>query len=336
MALLRFIELIRFLTAPLLFFVFFLISGDATSLDRSPGAASITVKARAIEIESSMIDIAPGLHLRVTGAWHLTSSSPDFGGLSALYASGTSLTFVSDKGALIRLGVDPANSNWRGTIAPLPDACGDVSNRTQRDTESLASDGGTGALWIGFELRNAICRIAGPEEGGTSFQAPPSMASWAATSGPEAMLRRRDGRFLVFQEKSVDGSATNELLAFARDPLVAGSKPVSMRYRPPSRYLPVDAAELPDGRLLVLSRRFALPFNFTSRINLVDVGVHKAGRTVAGPIIARIDDPRIADNYEAISVEPLDDRLIIWLASDDNFMKAQRTILLRLEWRLPR
>ncbi len=335
MALLRFLYLIRFLTWPMSFFIFFLVSGDAPALDRFPGAASIIVKARAINIDPSMIAVAPGLHLRATNAWHLTSSNQDFGGLSALYASGSSLTFVSDKGVLIRLGVDSTKSEWRGTIAPLPDACGNVRYKSQRDTESLASDGRTGALWIGFELRNAICRIAGPLEGGTSFQSPESMARWAATSGPEALVRRRDGSFLIFQEKAVDDNPAGQLLAFAGDPLLAGSKPISMRYRPPRRYLPVDAAELPDHRLLVLNRRFALPFNFTSRISLVDIDSPLEGQTVAGPILIRIDDPRIADNFEAISVEQLDDRLVIWLASDDNFMKAERTILIRMEWRLP-
>jgi hypothetical protein len=330
------LNLAQFLTAPAFLFLFFLISGDAYKIDRAILPSAISVQVREISLDPSMIAFAPGLPLKVTGAWHLTSANRDFGGLSALHASGSSLTFVSDNGALIRLGIDPSSRTWRGTIASMPVACGTSAADGQNDSEALASDERTGTLWIGFEARNAICRIADTANGGSVAVAPPSMQDWAATSGPEALVRRRDGSFLVFQEKRKRGRDAPELLAFARDPALLSSKPVVMFYRPPTGFLPVDATELPDRRLLVLSRRFALPFNFTNRISIVTVGAIESGRTLTGPIIARITDPRIADNYEAISVDRLDDRYIIWLATDDNYTRAQRTILLRLEWQLTR
>jgi hypothetical protein len=332
----RCLSLVRILTAPALFFIFFVVSGDAYKVDRVIQPSAISVRVRPIALDQSMIAFAPGLPLSVTGAWHLTSANRDFGGLSAIYASGSSLTFVSDGGALIRLGVDSLSRNWHGTIGPMPAACRTSSSEGQNDIESLASDGRTGTLWIGFEARNAICRIADLTNGGSKAVAPRSMEDWGSTSGPEALVRRRDGSFLVFQEKLKRGSGDGQVLSFARDPAEQKSEPVTMFYRPPTGFLPVDATELPDRRLLVLSRRFDFPFNFTNRISLVSVGPIKSGRTLTGPIIARISDPRIADNFEAISVDRLDDRYVIWLASDDNYMKAQRTILLRLEWKLTR
>jgi hypothetical protein len=336
MALIRSVEMIRFLTAPSLFFIFFCMTGDSQRLERRVRAAAIVVKARPITLDRFVVSIGPQLKLSVTGAWHLTSNNPDFGGLSAVHASGGSLSFLSDKGALVRLGVDPAEQDWKGTIGPLPPGCGTEREKGQNDTESLASDGRTGALWIGFELRNVICRIADAGSGGSVQVAPPPMATWSATNGPEALVRRRDGSFLVFQEKPTTFGAIGEVIAFNRDPVLKGVKSTVMHYRPPSGYRPVDAAELPDGRLLVLSRQFALPFQFTSRISLVPLNRVQPGKVLKGPIIAKIDDPRITDNFEGLSVDRLDDRLIIWLVSDDNFMKAQRTILLRLEWQLPR
>lgn len=336
MALLRFLDLMRFLLAPSLFFVFLALLGDTPKRERSIRAAAIRVDARPIATDRFIIGTAPGLPLSVTGAWHLTSRNPDFGGFSALHASGGALTLLSDKGAIVRLGVDPTADEWEGAVSPLPPKCGSSSKKDDNDTESLVSDGRTGALWIGYESRNVICRIAEPAAGGSIAVAPRSMEHWASTSGPEAMVRRRDGSFLIFQEKPLGLGSAGDVMAFSKDPTVKGFKSTLMQYRPPSGFLPVDAAELPDGRLLVLSRRFALPFQFTSRISLVPLDRVAPGKEMKGPIIARIDDPRIADNFEGLSVERLDDRLILWLVSDDNFMKAQRTILLRLEWRLPR
>jgi hypothetical protein len=336
MAVLHFLEQMRFLTAPSLFFALFLMSGDSEEVGRPIQASAIRVHARPITADRFIIAIAPDLHLSVTGAWHLTSKNPDFGGLSALHASGGALTLVSDKGALVRLGVDPASEEWTGTVSPLPPKCGASTMKDDNDTESLVSDGQSGALWVGYEARNVICRIAGAAVGGSGVVAPAVMQHWASTSGPETMVRRRDGSFLVFQEKPVGLGGLGEVVAFSRDPTAKGSKSTVMHYRPPTGFLPVDAAELPDGRLLVLSRRFALPFQFTSRISLVPFDRVQPGKELKGPILARIDDPRITDNFEGLSIERLDDRLILWLVSDDNFMKAQRTILLRLEWKMPR
>jgi hypothetical protein len=49
-------------------------------------------------------------------------------------------------------------------------------------------------------------------------------------------------------------------------------------------------------------------------------------------VIARIDDPRIHDNYEGMAVtREADGSQIVWLVSDSNEMVwAQRTLLLKL------
>ena len=168
MALLRFLELMRYLTAPLLFFVLFFLTSDSEEVRRPVRASAIRVHARPITPDRFIIGTAPGLPLAVTGAWHLTSNNPDFGGLSALHVSGGALTMVSDKGALVRLGVDAASQEWEGTVSPLPSKCGASSQSDNNDTESLVSDQRTGALWIGFESRNVICRIADVAAGGSS------------------------------------------------------------------------------------------------------------------------------------------------------------------------
>ena len=44
----------------------------------------------------------------------------------------------------------------------------------------------------------------------------------------------------------------------------------------------------------------------------------------------------LAENYEGLAVEPgAGGRLTLWLVSDDNNMRFQRTLLLRLEGAVP-
>jgi len=52
-----------------------------------------------------------------------------------------------------------------------------------------------------------------------------------------------------------------------------------------------------------------------------------------GETVAEIVAPLPADNYEGLAVEPTaDGGATLWIISDDNEMRFQRTLLLKLEW----
>jgi hypothetical protein len=325
-------RLIKFFIVTGSFLFMSLVRGDAPKPDRMTVGRDLTVIASPLTIPESNVDIPTGLTLRLANAWVLTSPNNEFGGLSALFASGTALTFLSDQGALVRLNQDPGQAKWRGAIAPIPMACGDMHKKEYRDTESLASDPRTGTLWIGFEERNAVCRLGGSERAGSQARALPAMKNWPDTGGPEAMARLRDGSFLLFEEFPVGHGPVGEVIHYDRDPVNPRARAVKLAYRPPTGYRPVDAAQLPDGRLLVLNRRFEIPFSFTARLSLVDISNLSAGHILAGPIVARLEGPEIADNYEALAIDNDGHDLSIWVASDDNFMAIQRTLLLRFVW----
>jgi hypothetical protein len=89
-----------------------------------------------------------------------------------------------------------------------------------------------------------------------------------------------------------------------------------------------DAAELPDGRLLILNRRLSWLGSFSAR--LVIASLPDRGRTVKGHQIAWLHAPVTVDNMEALSVTQEEGRTIIWIASDDNFSPPlQRTLLMK-------
>ncbi len=318
----RLLKLLAAITA-----LFLLVRASPLPLE-SIHAAGFQVHAARLPLKTSALEIPSALSLRLDSAWELTSNNREFGGISAMHASGDALVLLSDRGALIRLLADRARLDWKANIAPVPLGCEGGNKEGGRDTESLVSDRQTGTLWIGMEIRNAICRIARPALGGLRVWAPSAMRNWSSTSGPEAMVRLPDGRFLVFQEETQRA----ELLLFDRDPLEPEATALRMYYRPPTGFRPVDAALLPDGRLLVLNRRFSLPFDFEAQLTIVDLRAMRKDAVISGPVIARFEGDRLGENFEAVSVDDDGSELVIWLATDSNFISLQRTLLLRLVW----
>ena len=149
------------------------------------------------------------------------------------------------------------------------------------------------------------------------------MAGWPRYSGPETLLRLSDGRFFVMPE-----DADHAALLFPRDP-VSGAKPRALKYTPPAGYSPTDAAELPDGRIVILNRAFGL-HGFAVKLVLFD-GIPMRG-TLQGRTIATLARPLVHDNFEGIAARREGRATILTLVSDNNNSWWQRTLL--LEFRL--
>jgi hypothetical protein len=190
--------------------------------------------------------------LTYLGSWSIRSDDPRFGGISAMHVADGELIALSDAGWLIRFGLRPGHGT--ASIRPLPAGPGNGLSKKDRDAESLVV--ADGSAWIGFEDSNQIWRYDLASWRATASATPPAMRRWSANSGAEAMLRLPDGRFLVFSEGRGFRAGATELLLFAGDPAVQGTRAARLGYRPPRGYRITDAARLPDGRLLFLNRRF--------------------------------------------------------------------------------
>jgi hypothetical protein len=265
--------------------------------------------------------------LTYLGGVALRSDDPAFGGLSTLAVSGDRFMLASDGGNILsfRMGAD-----WRPRDARLRPISGGPATgwrKSDRDVEAVAVDATAGRYWAAFENDNSVWRY-GP--GAAIARArPPAMRSWPVNGGAEAMARLPDGRFVAIAE-SVRGGAkgTRAGLIFAGDP-VEGAPAAAFSYRPRRSYQAADMAVLPDGRLLVLERRFSLPFRWSSRLALID-GV-RPGAIVAGRTVALLEPPLLSDNFEGLAVTREGDATIVWLASDNNQMPIQRTYLLKFQ-----
>jgi hypothetical protein len=265
--------------------------------------------------------------------WALTSVNPRFGGISAMHIAGGKLTAVNDAGWTIRLPLPERAGPVRGIVEPLPEGPGRPGIKSQRDSESLAILGRH--AWIAFERQNAVWRYSTVSWRSDAHAVPAALRGWPRNSGSEGIVRLRDGRFLIFSEGAPAPGDTKQAALFLGDPALPSTRSVSLRYRPPVGYRVTDAAPLPDGRLLILTRRFTIFEGVSAKLVLARLPKLATGALIAGEVIAELRRPDLVDNMEALSVAQEDGRTIVWMASDDNFMPVQQTLLLKFELNAP-
>lgn len=264
--------------------------------------------------------------LTLLRGWELRSDERRFGGLSAMRVEAGRITAVSDAGSVLRFPVPTRSGPIRVHATSMSRQR--IADKTSLDAEALV--GHQGRYWLAFEGANAIVRY-GPDGRPEAWQRPRAMRLWGGNSGPEAMVRLRDGSFLVFSEGRSDRRFSPVVL-FAGDPTDRTTADAILRYKRPRGYRVTDAALLPDGRVLVLNRRVDLLAGMSALLMVVHVDRLRPNATLDGRIVARLQSPWAVDNMEALSVTREGGETIVRIASDDNFMALQRTLL--LEFRL--
>ncbi len=292
----------------------------------TPHAITITAE----RLIAPAIETAPGLSY--VDGWSLSSRDRDFGGLSSLMIEDGKFVSLSDSGAVIRFGMD-ANGNISGaSVNPLPRGCASDANKRDRDSESIARDPATGTYWIGFEWRNVICRSDARLAKAERLVKPEVMKHWSKTGGPEAIVRLADGRFLIFAEFAKGDGALPEIVIADRDPAAPDARFSRALYMAPEHHFsPTDAAQLPDGRLLVINRRFEPPAYFSARLSLLDPIPANVNGIVTGNTIAKFGRPGLTSNFEGVAISNEGGRTFVWLISDDNYMWIENTYLLKFE-----
>ncbi|WP_445191172.1 esterase-like activity of phytase family protein [Sphingomonas sp. Tas61C01] len=277
--------------------------------------------------------------LTFLGGVSLSSATRGFGGFSSIAVAGDRFALLSDSGNMLRFRLD---AGWRihdVTGVDLPAGPGTGWDKRDRDSESMVVDSAGKHLWVGFERANQIWRYSADLLRADGRVAPPAMKRWPSNGGAEAMARLRDGRFVVISEEARvpkrrwpgrdDARKTSrEGLIFPRDPL-AGDVPKHFTYLVHPKFDVADAVALPGGDLLVVERRFQLPYRFTTIVTRV-AAADIAENVIARPReVATLASPLIHDNFEGIAVAREGTATIIWLVSDDNQSLLQRSLLLK-------
>src|SRR3546814_7964403 len=89
-------------------------------------------------------------------------------------------------------------------------------------------------------------------------------SSDVCSSALESLVRRPAGGFFVISETAHWPKSRNRIaIRFDGDPVAAPRRGFRFGLVVPAGFSPSDTTLLPDGRLLVLLRRFELPYTFT-------------------------------------------------------------------------
>lgn len=268
--------------------------------------------------------------LAYLGGVRLVSRDPAFGGFSAMHVAGDRFTLLSDSGNIVRFRMGPDFVPRDARFADLPGGPGTGWLKPERDSEAMTIDPAGGKAWVAFENGSAVYRydaaLARTERG----LVPPAMRKWGDNMGPESMVRLRDGRFVILCEGPSSLRWARPGLVFAGDPTEHPKPVLRFGYRQPAGYRPTDAAELPDGRLLVLSRRLDFPPDlFSAKLEILDFRGIKPGANVRGTPVATLARPLLHDNFEALAVTQERGQTIVWIASDDNGQFWEQSLMLK-------
>lgn len=265
------------------------------------------------------------------GIWELRSGVRRWGGFSTLLPPQDGrVAAYSDKGARLEFSLP-------GAPQAAPSFATIYKSRKMRpyfyDIEAATRDPRSGKVWLSSEGRNAIARFTA-DGGFDGIAMPAEIQGWGINSAAEAMARLPDGRFILLREAFTGWFEDSEhpALIFDGDP-VEGAKARHFTVSGPVNFSPTEMARLPDGRYLVLMRRFLwpLPARFAGRIAIGDPGEIREGKTWRLHELARLTSTLPVDNFEGMGVEPRKDgKVNVWLMSDDNGAAYQRTLLWKL------
>jgi len=294
----------------------------------------LSIRATAVTLHADDRNIARVGALEFLGGLHLTSSDPRFGGLSGLEisADGKRLSAVTDKGAWIHFTplLAPGGKLTGVSAAQIGDLRSLDGKRLRRkrnsDAESLvAVDGG---FVVSFERRHRVWLYRGAPNPflarPTEIALPALAKSMSANKGLETLARLHDGRLIAIAENfPKEGS-------FSQGWFFKSGRWHGFRYRRYGPFQPAGGATSPDGRLLVLERRFSYIGGIGSRLVAVSPESIRSDADIEGQELARFERPLITENFEGIAAYgDAAGKTILYLISDNNFSTLLRTVLLR-------
>lgn len=287
--------------------------------------------------------------LKFMGAVHVRSSNSAFGGISGLRAAPDGhFLAVTDTGNWLSFRSLEKEGRLTGIrnvrMQPMRMTDGKPAPRKQDgDAEALEWDAGTGAASVVFENGHRILHWKGMdprrpetlEAVARRVERLPQMADWPANGGGEAMVmwQAADGtpaRLIISEDMVLEDGHRLAVLSHGMKTHYVGVEGVD-------EHKPTDAVMLDATRMLLLHRRFNLK-GAGAAISLVDLAPLFAGppaTRLKAPLLARWEAPVLLDNMEGIAVVREAGRVFVYVVSDDNLNRFQRTLLMKFELDLP-
>jgi hypothetical protein len=151
---------------------------------------------------------------------------------------------------------------------------------------------------------------------------PARMAGAPGNDGIEAVTALPDGRLLIVTEGYSD--APDTVLGWLGG--AAGWEP--LRVAVTGGYRPTGAASLATSEVFLLERRFNPVDGVAILVRRFAPEEIAPGARLEGEVLAKLSPPLTVDNFEGIALRRAEGETLIYLLSDDNLRKSQRSLLL--------
>jgi hypothetical protein len=321
----------------------FLIGGGATAatlactgvaLAQRPqafrGATAIQVEARPISrLSGTDPDRSRFGALMFRSGIDLRSDVSAFGGFSGLWRSGNGQEVIAlaDNAQILKARIETSDGRLSGLSDPVlsPLILGNgVPMRRSRyyDTESFALSGN--AVFIGTERNHAVIRFernaAGSIIRGVPIPVPKDLKDLPSNGGLEALA--------VAPQRSALSGALIGIAEGGSGFILTGSRQGTFQVILSDGFNVTDLAFLPDGRAVILERRFSLFGGFACRLRRVEASAIRPGTRIDGEILYESEPSHQVDTMEGLAVHREGSETVLSLISDDNFSSLQKTVLL--------
>ena len=301
--------------------------------------SDLTIKAAPVAIDAENINNRTFGRLKYLYGAELTSDAELFGGLSGLIIEktpkGKRLVILGDKGGWFTADLGVASDNITlsaAKYAPYSPSEIIVNERFKMfDGEGLTllKNGDKPRYLVAFESLHELYEY--DHFGGAGIYSPynecADFSVGSRNGGLEAITITLAGKLLAFKERGQD--IKNRLPVY----LCGDGVGEQLYFQPPKNYAPTAARTLPNGDVLLLTRRYNLTDGLGIKLLRIKGADIHAGATLIGTQIATFTPPLAIDNMEAMDFEILDDgRIIVYMLSDNNFNTSiQKTLLLVFE-----
>lgn len=274
----------------------------------------------------------------------LDLNSPDerFGGWSGLMVEPDgAVVALSDRAVLLRARFVTSENQVPtgladGVMGVLRDEGGDQAPRLRSDAEGLARLP-DGMYVVSFETP---ARVGFYDFGAHGASAPlrlgPALARTAKLNlhyQLESVATLNDGSILVGSERGFNGGDKTVLwrVPINADPGAAAIEPW-IKLKLPRDLSLTDLAAGPDGSVFALFRQFVPYVGARAQIWRYEFSEKDGKAHAEGQMLAALEAPFPVDNYEGLAVTArADGGLRLYVISDDNFRKRQRTLLLAFD-----
>jgi hypothetical protein len=313
-------------------------------------ASQATATSRPIDISARRLETFRKLtsekkfgRLEFRGGLVLTSSDPDFGGLSgvAIEPDGKSILSITDAGSWLTADVTYAGTAPTGLtnarMGPIVASSGrELTRKRDQDAEAVCLIEGNlmrGIALIAFERNHRIGRfpvlnrVLQPP---TSYlKLPADVRQMSSNKGFEAMTVLQGGphkgAVVAFSERLLDAAGHHTGWIWLNGDVRR------FQIKDFGEFDLTDCIGLPDGSLLLLERRFRWTEGVKMQLRLLKANEFGPGMVGEGALLLSADMTSDIDNMEGLGLHrDASGATVLTLVSDDNFNAfLQRTILLQ-------